>query len=126
MAQQRYTQKGEWGFDGILMSDWTSVYSTVGAANAGLDLEMPKAVWFTPEKLKAAIETGRVSQATVDDKVARILRTYSRFGLLDREQRDSSIALDAQSSSLTALDAARGGIVLLKMIMTCFRLRDAL
>ena len=39
--------KGEWGFDGILMSDWTSVYSTVGAANAGLDLEMPKAVWFT-------------------------------------------------------------------------------
>ena len=106
--------KGEWGFDGILMSDWTSVYSTVGAANAGLDLEMPKAVWFTPEKLKAAIETGRVSQATVDDKVARILRTYSRFGLFDREQRDSSIALDAQSSSLTALDAARGGIVLLK------------
>lgn len=106
--------KGEWGFDGILMSDWTSVYSTVGAANAGLDLEMPKAVWFTPEKLKAAIETGRVSQATVDDKAARILRTYSRFGLFDREQRDSSIALDAQSSSLTALDAARGGIVLLK------------
>ena len=34
--------KGEWGFDGILMSDWTSVYSTVSAANAGLDLEMPK------------------------------------------------------------------------------------
>ena len=106
--------KGEWGFDGILMSDWTSVYSTVGAANAGLDLEMPKAVWFTPEKLKAAIDAGRVSQATVDDKVVRLLRTYSRFGLLDRVQRDSTIALDCPSSAQTALDAARGGIVLLK------------
>ena len=106
--------KGEWGFDGILMSDWTSVYSTVGAANAGLDLEMPKAVWFTPDKLKAAIESGRVSQAVVDDKVVRLLRTYSRFGLLDREQRDSTIALDCAVSAQTALDAARGGIVLLK------------
>ena len=106
--------KGQWGFDGILMSDWTSVYNTVGAANAGLDLEMPRAVWFTPEKIKDAIAAGRVSQAVVDDKVVRLLRNYSRFGLLDREQRDSTISLDYPVSAQTALDAARGGIVLLK------------
>lgn len=39
--------RDQWGFKGILMSDWTSVYSTSGAANNGLDLECPKAVYFT-------------------------------------------------------------------------------
>jgi beta-glucosidase len=106
--------KGDWGFDGILMSDWVSVYSTIGAANGGLDLEMPKAVWFTYDKLKAAVDAGRISQATIDDKVVRMLRIYSRFGLLDREQKDSTIPLDSPISAQTALDAARGGIVLLK------------
>lgn len=63
-----------WGFDGIIMSDWTSVYSTVNAANAGLDLEMPKGVFFTPDKIKEAIATGRVTEATIDEKS----RTYLR------------------------------------------------
>lgn len=40
-----------WGFDGILMSDWTSVYSTSGAVNGGLDLECPKGVYFTKERI---------------------------------------------------------------------------
>lgn len=106
--------KRQWGFDGILMSDWTSVYSTVGAANGGLDLEMPSPVWFTPEKLKAAIDAGRVSMATIDDKVVRLLRTYSRFGWLDGCMTDPNIPLDCPTSAQTALDAARGGIVLLK------------
>ena len=38
--------KGDWGFQGIVMSDWVSVYSAVAAANNGLDLEMPRPVWF--------------------------------------------------------------------------------
>ncbi len=50
--------KGEWGFDGILMSDWGATHSTVGAANAGLDLEMPSGMFFTPQALGAALQSG--------------------------------------------------------------------
>ena len=41
--------KGEWGFDGILMSDWGATHSAIGAANGGLDLEMPSGVYFNPQ-----------------------------------------------------------------------------
>lgn len=106
--------RDEWGFDGVLMSDWTSVYSTVNAANAGLDLEMPKAVFFTDSLLKAAVSNGRVSMKTIDDKVTHMLQTFSAFGLLDREQKDESIPMDNPKSKNTALATAREGIVLLK------------
>lgn len=103
-----------WGFDGILMSDWTSVYSTVGAANAGLDLEMPGAEFFTDSLLKKELDTGRVSIKAIDDKVAHILQTLSAFGLLDQAQADTAVPLDNPESSATALATAREGIVLLK------------
>lgn len=103
-----------WGFKGILMSDWTSVYSTANAANAGLDLEMPKQVFFTPEKLKAELAAGRITQAVIDRKVVHLLSTFSAFGLLDRVQKLDSIALDYAPSRETALAVAREGIVLLK------------
>ena len=103
-----------WGFDGLLMSDWTSVYSTVNAANNGLDLEMPKGVFFTRPLLKEAIATGRVTEAAIDRKVEHLLSTFIAFGLLDRDQKDDSVELDYGPSRQTALDVAREGIVLLK------------
>lgn len=103
-----------WGFRGILMSDWTSTYSTVGTVSAGLDLEMPKRVWFTPERIKAELAAGRITEKAIDEKVVHILSTFDAFGLLDREQRDPSIGLDCPTSRATALDVAREGIVLLK------------
>ena len=106
--------RDRWGFRGILMSDWTSTYSTVGTVNGGLDLEMPKRVWFTPERIKAELAAGRITEQAIDEKVVHILSTFDSFGLLDREQRDSAIDLDCPSSRATALDVAREGIVLLK------------
>lgn len=103
-----------WGFKGILMSDWTSVYSAVGAANAGLDLEMPKGVFMNAENLLPAIETGRVTEETINLKVQHILQTLIAYGLLDKEQQDRTIALDNPFSRRTALDLAREGVVLLK------------
>lgn len=103
-----------WGFKGILMSDWTSVYSTVNAAASGLDLEMPKPVHYTPEKIKEALNTGLISEGTIDLKVEHLLSTLIAFGLLDRVQKDPSIPLDCPASRNTALDVAREGIVLLK------------
>lgn len=106
--------RNDWGFNGILMSDWTSVYSTVNAANAGLDLEMPKAVFFTDSLLKDAVAKGRVSVKTIDDKVTHLLQTFSAFDLLDHNQMDTSIPLDNPTSRDIALATAREGIVLLK------------
>jgi beta-glucosidase len=104
----------EWGFGGIIMSDWTSTYDSVAAANGGLDLEMPFGKFMNRENLLPAIKEGKVSVATIDEKVKRILRTAIRFGWLDREQTDLSIPRYNPQGRLAALQAARESMVLLK------------
>src|SRR5271163_3732046 len=106
--------KKEWGFDGILMSDWTSTYDAVGAANGGLDLEMPSGKFLNREKLLPAIKNGSVSVATIDDKIRRILRVAIQFGWLDREQTDLTISRYNREGDQVALQSAREGAVLLK------------
>jgi beta-glucosidase len=106
--------KKEWGFDGIMMSDWVSTYDGVAAANGGLDLEMPGGANMNRKTLLPAIETGKVTVATIDDKVRRILRTAVRFGWLDRDQTDRTVPLVNGPGKQTALQAAREGMVLLK------------
>jgi beta-glucosidase len=75
--------KGEWGFDGLVVSDWHAGRSTAGAANAGLDLVMPgpDGPWGTA--LIDAVQEGRVGEATIDGKVLRLLRLAARVGALD-------------------------------------------
>jgi beta-glucosidase len=106
--------KKEWGFDGIIMSDWGATHDAIGAANGGLDLEMPSPDFMNPRNLLPAIQRGEVSQATIDDKVRRILRKAIQFGFLDHDQTDASVPLLDQQSRAVALKAAREGIVLLK------------
>jgi beta-glucosidase len=118
MSQNGYLNievaKKEWGFDGIIMSDWDSTYDGVGAANGGLDLEMPSGKFMNRNALLPAVKSGQVSEATIDDKVRRILRTAIRFGWLDREQTDLSISQLNAPGRKVALEAARSGMVLLK------------
>ena len=106
--------KQEWRFDGIIMSDWTATHNGIAAANGGLDLEMPSAVYMTPQILIPAIRSGAVSMATIDDKVRRILRKVIEFGFLDHAQMDTSIPLYNQRSREVALEEARESMVLLK------------
>jgi beta-glucosidase len=106
--------KKEWGFDGILMSDWDSTYDGVAAANSGLDLEMPSGKFMNRATLLPAIKAGKVSEATVDDKVRRILRTAIRFGWLDLPQTDLSIPRLNLDGEKVSLEAAQSGMVLLK------------
>ena len=75
--------RDEWGFDGLVVSDWTAVRSTVQAANAGTDLAMPgpNPLWQAP--LVAAVGDGKVSPDTIDDKLERLLRLAWRAGKLD-------------------------------------------
>src|SRR5262249_50599012 len=103
-----------WQFDGLLMSDWGATHDGIGAANGGLDLEMPEASFMNASTLLPAIKAGNVTQATIDDKVRRILRKAIQFGFLDREQTDPAIPLLDQESRAASLEAARSGMVLLK------------
>lgn len=106
--------RNAWGFEGIFMSDWNATYSAVGAANGGLDLEMPSARFMNAENLRPALANGLVSEATIDEKCRHILQALIAFGFLDREQTDERIAEHNPFSDEVALDVARGGIVLLK------------
>src|SRR5579872_3374537 len=106
--------KKEWGFDGIIMSDWTSTYDGVAAANAGLDLEMPAGTHMNRATLLPAIQSGQVTKAVIDDKVRRILRQAVQFGWLDRPQTDTSASLFNLQGRDLALQSSRASMVLLK------------
>jgi len=106
--------KNGWGFKGLVMSDWHSTYDGVAAANGGLDLEMPAGDHLNPSILLPAIQAGKVSEATIDDKVRRILRVILDYGWDQHEQIDRDIPKDDPESVKVALAIARSGIVLLK------------
>jgi len=106
--------RSEWGFKGIMMSDWDATYDAVGAANGGLDLEMPSGKFMNRALLLPAIRAGKVSEATIDDKVRRIMRTAIRFGWMDRDQTETSISRLNAEGDQVALEGARSGMVLLK------------
>lgn len=72
--------KHEWDWDGVVVSDWTGVQSTVDTGNEGNDLEMPGPFGFWGEKLLAAVKNGEVSEDAIDDKVERLLRLAYRVG----------------------------------------------
>jgi beta-glucosidase len=106
--------KDEWGFDGVVMSDWFAARSTEPAANAGLDLVMPGPGGPWGERLVATVRDGRVPEATVDDKVLRLLRLAARVAALDGVEPAAPIAepwpQDAVAAELRA--AAAAGFVL--------------
>ena len=106
--------KGEWGFQGILMSDWDATYDPVGAANNGLDLEMPSPRFMNATALLAAVRDGSVKESTLDDKVLRLCRTALRFGFLDRPQFDPADSTYSVADRAVALQGARESLTLLK------------
>jgi beta-glucosidase len=106
--------KKEWGFQGIVMSDWGATHDTLGAFNGGLDLEMWSGQFLNRGALLPALQQGKIAQATLDDKVRRILRTEVKLRWLDRPQLDPSVPRYNQQGRQVALQAAREGIVLLK------------
>ena len=106
--------QGEWGFQGLTMSDWHSTYDAVSAANNGVDIEMPTGERMNRESLLPAVEQGLVTEDVIDDKIRRILRLGVCFGWFDREQKDTSIPEDDPASREVSLQMARESCVLLK------------
>ena len=106
--------KGEWGFRGVVMSDWVSVYSVKGPFLNGLDLEMPSGRYMNPKNLLPLLQSGELPVAALDDKVRRILRVAYRFGWDKGDQKDPDIPLDDPQNAEAAMEVAREGMVLLK------------
>jgi beta-glucosidase len=104
----------DWGFRGILMSDWGAAHDAIGVANGGLDLEMPSGEYMNAENLLPAIKNGQVTVATINEKVRHILQTAIRFGFLNRDQLDPRISLYNHHGNAIALQSAEEGAVLLK------------
>ena len=106
--------KQQWGFDGVMMSDWTATHDGVAAANGGLDLEMPFGIYMNERTLLPAVKDGTVKESAIDDKIRRLLRVGYRFGWIGHDPLDESIPRYNQQGRLAALEGAREGIVLLK------------
>ena len=106
--------KSEWGFEGVLMSDWDATYDGVAAANNGLDLEMPGPRFMNAQTLLAAVKNGTVKEATIDDKLLRLFRVALRYGWLDRPQFDPAQSTYSVAARDVALKGALRSITLLK------------
>ncbi|MDY0287531.1 MAG: glycoside hydrolase family 3 N-terminal domain-containing protein [Sphaerochaeta sp.] len=106
--------RNEWGFEGLVVSDWNSLYSTVGALNDGVDLEMPASRWFSPDKVRKALSDGSVSMQSIDAKLLHLFTAYERANLFSRPLVDPSVEVGCASHREVALSVASEGVVLLK------------
>jgi beta-glucosidase len=109
--------RGQLHFPGWVMSDWQAAQSTAGSANAGMDMEMPSAQYYGPA-LQAAVQQGKVSAATLDRMVYRVLFTMFRLGLFDHVPAERGQAFSANASTPQSISMAQRiaeeGTVLLK------------
>src|SRR5689334_3094315 len=103
--------KKEWGFKGFVVSDWGGTHSTIKASAAGLDNEEPLDEFFGA-KLKDAVESGKISQAELDEHVRRVLRTEFATGIVDFPTQKSVV--DVLGGLETARKIEESSTVLLK------------
>jgi beta-glucosidase len=106
--------RSEWGFDGVVVSDWGAVHDTVGPGLSGLDVEMPGPPEFWGDKLVAAVRSGAVPEARIDEKVQRILRLARRTGALGGDPAGPARTRDRSEASSLVRRAAIESFVLLK------------
>ena len=103
-----------WGFDGLVMTDWTSTYSLVGFMQGGVDLEMPRAYDTKPSVVKELLENGVISEAELDTKCVHFLQSFIAYGFLDKSIEAEPSAEDAAVSQKRAYEVALEGPVLVK------------
>lgn len=106
--------KGEWGFDGFVISDFNhGVKATEEAANGGMDVEMAHTMYFG-DRLVEAVRAGRVSEEVINEAALRIVRTLLAFTEAEDPQTYDESVLSCPEHIALALEAARKSITLLK------------
>jgi beta-glucosidase len=106
--------RGEWGFEGFVVTDWFSAGSTVGSATAGVDLEMPGPGRTLGPALADAVRDGRVDEAVVDAQVRRFLGVLDRIGAFDDTEVREPTSIDRADHRALAREAAAASMVLLQ------------
>ncbi len=102
----------QWGFPGMVISDWGGVHSTVDAVTAGMNVEMPGSRYMG-QALLDSVKAGAVSEAVIDQRVREILRVRLTVKPVDKAVANSQPVGNAEEMA-TALEVARRSIVLLK------------
>ena len=106
--------RDEWGFEGFVISDWNSVYSTTEAIKNGLNLEMPNGKWINFKKVDKQIQKGNLTEQDIDEMITPLLTTLYKAGVYTRPQVDQNARLHPQEFVDLAKKAAEEAIVLLK------------
>jgi beta-glucosidase len=107
--------RGEWGWDGLVMSDWGGTNSVAAALNAGLDLEMPGPTrWRKVEDVLQAIKAGEVSEQTIDIRTLHVLQFLERQKCFDDPKIPEEQAINKPEHQSLIREAGAKGIVLLK------------
>ncbi len=106
--------RNEWGFDGLVMSDWGATHHAARSINAGLDLEMPGPAQALGPKLLAAVENGDVSLEVLDQRAGRVLDLVQRSGRLGVMDEAPEQSVDLPDERALARRASAAGMVLLR------------
>ncbi|MCU7552110.1 glycoside hydrolase family 3 C-terminal domain-containing protein [Chitinophagaceae bacterium LB-8] len=114
----RQILRKEFGFKGVLMTDWDAAHSTVKAALAGLDLEMGTDIkdydqWYFANPLVQAVEEGKVPMSVVDEKVANVLRVMMQTKVLGDKSREKGV-MNTPAHQQAAYNSAAEAAVLLQ------------
>ena len=102
----------QWGFPGMVISDWGGVHSTVDAVTAGMNVEMPGSR-FMGQALLDSVKAGKVSEAVINQRVREILRVRLTVKPIAKDVANTKPVGNAEEMT-TALEVARRSIVLLK------------
>lgn len=102
--------RNEWGFEGLVMSDWGAVADTIAALKAGLDLEMPGNDHYSVEIIEKAINTGELELSVLNRASLRVLKMVEKFHF----ESKSKFNYDKEEQHNFAREAAEDSIVLLK------------
>ncbi|SDO21074.1 beta-glucosidase [Streptomyces sp. cf386] len=106
--------RGEWGFDGYNVSDWTAARNTVAAIEGGLDVAMPGPRTVYGEPLAQAVRDGEVDEAKVDEAVRNVLRLAARVGILRGAEPVVTELPAAVDGTALAREIARRSFVLVR------------
>jgi len=108
--------RDDWGFDGVVVSDWFGTHSAAQSLEAGLDLEMPGPARERGPKLLAAVQAGEVSEARVDESVLRLLRLFEWCGL--EVDHDGKATPEVTDDSPATRDVIRRAAVAATVLLT--------
>jgi beta-glucosidase len=107
--------RGEWGWDGLVMSDWGGTNSVADSLNAGLDLEMPgPTIWRGVDAVTAAVKKGEVTEATITERARNVLNLIEKVGGFENSDIPPERSIVDPKHSKLIRDVAGQGITLLK------------